>query len=402
MNILKTNIENCSACGSSNLKHAVRMDNLPHVGVFLRDRKEENNYPFVDNNLNICMDCGHAQLSYALDPGFLYNTSFQHCTSCSMSAKQANDWLFDFITSTVEKDFKVVAEIGINDSYFLQKFAETSEKVIGVDPILKNDEQRLLSKVPENLKDKFIVIGDFIENVNFLDYLEKKPDLYISNFVFEHIKHPKDVIENILNTCADDAVIVIGVPGSEFLYENSRFDQLSHQHYQQFTKHSLRLCVERAGGEVIKIDTNFPNWGQIAVAFKKRSKNFSEYATSIELTPAYILDSYNNFSTQLDSLKNRFKRLGMKEKIGFGAAQNFPVFASFYKDKLPFDVILDDNPQRQDQFFPNLPYRIEAPNSDGSYIGKVGVMTGPDYARVLMARMSKLGFDHIVVPFNSY
>ena len=134
MNILKTNIENCSACGSSNLKHAVRMDNLPHVGVFLRDRKEENNYPFVDNNLNICMDCGHAQLSYALDPGFLYNTSFQHCTSCSMSAKQANDWLFDFITSTVEKDFKVVAEIGINDSYFLQKFAETSEKVIGVDP----------------------------------------------------------------------------------------------------------------------------------------------------------------------------------------------------------------------------------------------------------------------------
>lgn len=39
---------------------------------------------------------------------------------------------------------------------------------------------------------------------------------------------------------------------------------------------------------------------------------------------------------------------------------------------------------------------------DGSYFGKVGIMTGPDYARVLMGRMSKLGFDHIVVPFNSY
>jgi len=402
MNIHKTSIENCSACGSINLKQAVRMDNLPHVGVYVKNIDEESNYPFVDNSLNVCMDCGHAQLSYALDPNFLYNTNFQHCTSCSMSAKQANDWLYHFIISSVKKDFDVVAEIGINDSYFLQKFAEKSKKVIGVDPILKNNESRLIDNVPAGLKEKFIVIGDFIENVNFLDYLDQKPDLYMSNFVFEHIKQPKDVIKNILGSCKDDAIIVIGVPGSEFLYENSRFDQLSHQHYQQFTKHSLRLCVERAGGEVIKIDTNFPNWGQIAIALKKKTKNFKTYNTKMEIYPEYIFDSYNNFGIQIESLKNRFKSLKKKEKFGFGAAQNFPVFASFYKEKMPFDFILDDNPQRQSQFYPNLPYRIKAPGPDGSYVGKVGVMTGPDYARVLMGRMSRLGFDHIVVPFNSY
>jgi hypothetical protein len=122
----------------------------------------------------------------------------------------------------------------------------------------------------------------------------------------------------------------------------------------------------------------------------------------MKIDPVYIFDSYNNFGTQIESLKNRFKSLKKKEKFGFGAAQNFPVFASFYKEKMPFDFILDDNPQRQSQFYPNLPYIIKAPDSDGSYVGKVGVMTGPDYARVLMARMSRLGFDHIVVPFNSY
>ena len=277
-----------------------------------------------------------------------------------------------------------------------------AKKVIGVDPILKNNEKKLIDGVPEDLKKKFVVVGDFIENVDFLDYADQKPDLYMSNFVFEHIKEPKSVIENILNNCKDNAIIVIGVPGSEFLYENSRFDQLSHQHYQQFTKHSLRLCVERAGGEVIKIDTNFPNWGQIAIAFKKRTKGFKEYKTNIELPPQVIFDSYNNFTNHIEILKRRFKVLEKKEMFGFGAAQNFPVFASFYKEKLPFDLILDDNPQRQNQIYPNLPYNISKPMKDGSYFGKVGIMTGPDYARVLMGRMSKLGFDHIVVPFNSY
>ena len=402
MDVLKTNINSCSACGSNNLKHVVRMDKLPHVGVYVSNKIEEKKYPFIDNNLNICLNCCHAQLSYALDPNFLYNTNFQHCTSCSMSAKQANDWLYNFIISISKENFKIVAEIGINDSYFLQKFAEKSEKVIGVDPILKGNEQKLIKNVPDKLKNKFVVIGDFIENVNFLDYLDGKPDLYMSNFVFEHIKNPKDVIENILNSCKDDAIIVIAVPGSEFLYENSRFDQLSHQHYQQFTKHSLRLCVERAGGEVIKIDTNFPNWGQIAIAFKKKTKNFKEYITKIDISAADIIESYKNFDQQINLLKSRFKSLSKKTKYGFGAAQNFPVFASFYKEKLPFDIILDDNPARQNQFYPNFPYIISRPNEDGSYKGQVGVMTGPDYARVLMARMSQLGFDHIVVPFNSY
>ena len=402
MEILKSNIEVCSACGSSNLKLAIRMEKLPHVGVYVENKADEKNFPFVDNNLNVCMDCGHGQLTYALDPNFLYNTNFQHCTSCSMSAKQANDWLYEFITTNTKKQFDVVAEIGINDSYFLKKFATTAKKVIGVDPILKNNEKKLIDGVPEDLKKKFVVVGDFIENVDFLDYADQKPDLYMSNFVFEHIKEPKSVIENILNNCKDNAIIVIGVPGSEFLYENSRFDQLSHQHYQQFTKHSLRLCVERAGGEVIKIDTNFPNWGQIAIAFKKRTKGFKEYKTNIELPPQVIFDSYNNFTNHIEILKRRFKVLEKKEMFGFGAAQNFPVFASFYKEKLPFDLILDDNPQRQNQIYPNLPYNISKPMKDGSYFGKVGIMTGPDYARVLMGRMSKLGFDHIVVPFNSY
>lgn len=401
MEIAKTNINNCSACGSKNVQHVLEMSKLSHVGVFCLDKNEEKKYPTVDNNLNVCVDCGHGQLTYALDPNFLYNTGFQHCTSCSMSAKQANDWLYNFIRSSADKNFKIVAEIGINDSYCLKKFSTNAEKVIGVDPILKGKESEFIKDVPEQDKHKFIVIGDLIENVNFLEYLDRKPDLFMSNFVFEHIKDPVGVIKSILKQSNEDTLIVIGVPGSEFLYGNSRFDQLSHQHYQQFTQHSLRIAVERAGGQIIKIGTNFPNWGQIAVAFKKKKSNFKEYKTNKVFGFEEINNSFKTFKLSLDSLKKRLDLIKGKKVYGFGAAQNFPVFANFYGEKLPFDIILDDNPQRTDRFFPNFPYKIKKPEQDGSYKGSVGIMTGPDYARVLMKRMSQLEFDHIVIPFNS-
>ena len=91
--------------------------------------------------------------------------------------------------------------------------------------------------------------------------------------------------------------------------------------------------------------------------------------------------------------------MGNKPIFGMGAAQNFPVFAYFYKDALPFDVILDDHPLRQNRMFPHCPVRIEKPLE--SYKGAVGVLSASDYGRVLVGRMTQLGFDHIILPFTS-
>ena len=97
MNIFSTRIIDCSACGSKNLKKILTIPNLSHVGVYCHNKDEEKNYPPVNNSLNICTKCGHGQLANALDPNFLYNKNFQHCTSCSMIARNANNWLYEFI-----------------------------------------------------------------------------------------------------------------------------------------------------------------------------------------------------------------------------------------------------------------------------------------------------------------
>ena len=97
----------------------------------------------------------HGQLSHALDPSFLYNTGFQHCTSIYMSASQeANDWFYDLpLKEILNENLNIVAEIEVNDSYCLRKFAKDAKKVIGIVLILKGKEKEFIEKF-HNLKKK--------------------------------------------------------------------------------------------------------------------------------------------------------------------------------------------------------------------------------------------------------
>lgn len=401
MNIKTQRLENCAACDSSNLRDIIDLPKFPHVGIYIRNTDESSKYPPIDNNLRYCKKCGHIQLGVTVDPDFLYTADFQHKTSQSASAKQANQFLYKFVEKVHEgiSAPKIVVEIGCNDTFLLQQFVDKGAIAIGVDPILKDKEDIFLKNIAEKDKNKFRVIGSFVESVDFKSLLGETPDLFISNFVFEHIRNPFEVVKGILSKMSDDSIAVLGVPGSEFMVMNSRYDQLSHQHYQQFNLQSFQKMIVRAGGEIISHAINFTNWGQIIVAFKKSKKLINPDYYGNPYNDNYIDKSIKSFFDQIDLFKTRLELLSNKPIYGFGAAQNFPIFEYFCKQHLPFKIILDDHPLRQDNYFSGLDYKIKKPKID--YSGAVGVLTGPDYSRVLVSRMSDLKFDHIVIPFSA-
>lgn len=392
----------CCSCGNGELVKLFELPNFPHIGVFIENIADSNKYPLIDNCVNYCEICGHIQLGVTVDPAFLYTSEFQHQTLQSASATQANEFLFNFVQDVfVGREFpKTVVEIGCNDTFLLQRFADRgSVRHVGVDPILAGKEEEFLKSVDLEHINKLQVIGDFVENIDFENELGSIPDLFISNFVLEHIRDPLAVTQTIIQQMDDDSVGIIGVPGSEFMIYNNRFDQLSHQHYQQFNSHSFTRMIVRAGGEVLASSVNFNVWGQIIIAFR-RAKTL---CSAEEYTSPYFLEnvlaSKELFDRHIESLQDRLSLLKSKPIVGFGAAQNFPVFEYFFDGQLPIDTILDDHPLRQDRYFPHLPYSICAPAD--SYNGFVGILTGPDYARVLVPRMAQLRFDHIIVPFPS-
>lgn len=389
----------CSACGSGNLKEICALPKFPHIGVYLKDRGRENAFPEIDNALTYCTACGHVQLGFAIDQKFLYSPDFQHKTSQSASARQANEFLFGFVKKVVAgRRLKHVVEIGCNDTFLLQMLESVSDRLFGLDPILAGKEKEFLGSVSEASRHKYGIIGNFIENVDFKSEIGSSPDLVVSNFVFEHIKSPRRVLEKAFQRVSDDTIFVIGVPGTEFVVDNGRFDQLSHQHYQQFTVESYHSMLNRLGAKIIDTTVNYTNWGQIVVAFSRGDGKPRDIAK-----PRYTFDeicaSKERFHGSLEIFKQSLRVSGKTRKVyGFGAAQNFPILDYFAGGFEDFRVILDDHPMRQDTFYPRLPYSIEKPME--RHEGCAAAITGPDYGRALVRRTNELGFEQIIMPFG--
>ena len=398
-------IEVCSVCESSQLDTIIDLPALPHIGIYLEFDADQNGYDPIDNGLSQCKQCGHIQMQKAVDPAFLYGNDFQHKTSESASAKQANNFLFGFISELIgSRAPKLVAEIGCNDTFFLGKFVEKYNSiVIGVDPILKGQEEKFLETINDGDRVNYKIAGDFIEGVNFIEQFGAPPDILVSNFVFEHLKTPLSVVKSMLGALSDQGICFIGVPTAEFMVFNARYDQLSHQHYQQFSVRSLHQLIENAGGSIIAHKINFTNWGQTIIAFGKKGLNPSQFQNFPLINAEIVNNSLNRFNEDLQNFRRKVEFLAGTKKIflGFGAAQNFPIFHYFNKGQLPFNLIVDDHPLRQNKVFPFV-QGIKTTKADNSYEGKIGVLTGPDYARVLFNRMGTLGFDHVVSPFTSY
>lgn len=399
------NLDECCVCNSTKLEILLDLPRLPHIGIYLNPNDDQSAYPPIDNTLMYCHSCGHIQLGRAIDPSFLYTSDFQHKTSESSSAKQANNFLFKFTKEILKaRPPELVAEIGCNDTFFLSKFVDNYKStVIGVDPILKGKEDLFISSISNENKNFFKVSGKFIEEIDFKEEFGKSPDLIITNFVFEHLKNPSSVVKAMLKSMSDSGIGIIGVPSAEFMVLNARYDQLSHQHYQQFSIKTLHLLIERCGGEVIEHKVNFTNWGQVVIAFKK-SNNAIDISQNFEkLSINYILSSIDKFKKDIINFKDKCDLLITTNKniLGFGAAQNFPIFHYFCDGEVPFQIIIDDHPLRQNKVFPYVS-NISTSKPNLNYQGEIGVLTGPDYARVLFSRMGALEFDHIISPFSSY
>jgi SAM-dependent methyltransferase len=390
----------CSACLSKNLSLVFEMPNLPQIGVYLDNPEDAVQFPTVDQGLTICEDCGHIQLQGTVDPEFLYNETFKHRTSESPSAMEGNKAFADYIKKVGNnRRFERLVEIGCNDAFLLQNLLDVADAAWGIDPLLKGHEKEFTNHLEPEIANKINVVGDFVENIDFESALGGKPDLIVSSFVFEHIREPVKLLQSIFEACADDALVVIQVPGTEMLLDNCRFDQLSHQHYQQFTLDSFRRMVETAGGVYIDHHVYYPVWGAIMFAFRRGPGKGPE-TDFPRTTRAIVEDRKARFDQQISLCHTALRDVGDRPIYGLGAAQNFPTLAYFMGDVNFLKGIIDDNPARQYKYYPWIDVQTIPALPEIDYENAAMLLTGPDYGRALINRSRELKFRQVVLPFN--
>jgi SAM-dependent methyltransferase len=391
----------CSCCGSANLEQAFAMPNFPQIGLY-RDSPDDSKFPRVDQALMVCADCGHIQLMNNVDPSFLYDETFTHRTSNSASASASNTAFANYVKQLGNgRRFKRIIEIGCNDAFLLRQLSEIGDLAVGIDPVWRGQESKFTEGLEPELAKKITCVGDFVENIDFETRIGGKPDLIVSSFVFEHIRDPRAVLRALFDVVDDDALFVIKVPGTDMLLDNCRFDQLSHQHYQQWTLDSFRKTIESAGGVYVAHTVLYRIWGAIMMAFKKgpgKGPSTSFRRADINL----VRERKAIFDAHLKNAMLAVKAARPRKVYGLGAAQNFPSLAYFMGDNVDFfECILDDNPARTGKYYPGFPVQTRQPTKDMDIENSSIMITGPDYGRVLMRRASELNPEQIILPFAS-
>lgn len=391
----------CSCCRSTNLDEIFAMPKFPQIQIFT-ESPDDSEYPPVDNALNICSDCGHMQLRNNVDPNFLYGRSFGHRTSCSHSAVAANRAFADYVKKVAgDRRFKRIIEIGCNDAYLLNHLIEIGDTATGIDPVWKGREAEFMSQLDPSVAGRIKCMGNFVEEVDFDTDLGGTPDLIVSSFVFEHLRSPREILEQLFEVVDNEALFIIQVPGTDMLLDNCRFDQLSHQHYQQWTLDSFRKTIENAGGVYISHNIMYEVWGAMMMVFKKGPGKGPE-TNFRRATKEMVLERKALFDDHLAAARKAVEFAKPRQVYGFGAAGNFPSFAYFMGGDVSFfECILDDDPARQNKFYPGFPVPTRKPTEDMNLSSAAIMITGPDYGRVLVRRASELKPEQIILPFSA-
>ena len=343
----------CCIGERKNLLKIIDLKKFPKTGIYIK-KKIQKNFPYyIDQDLKLCMECGHLQLGKFVSPELLYNNLYSNRTSENHLSTNGISFFKSFLYEvTKKKTFGNMLEVGCSDIKLIESLNNNFNHLYGIDPIW-------ISKAKPKDK-KFTIIGDFVEKIDFKKQIRNKIDIFISAHNLEHIENPLDMLKTVLRNADNKTTFFIEVPDSDIMIKNLRFDQIFHQHYHYFNFNSLNNLIVRLGCKIIKKKINPNFWGgSILIAFKKdnsiKKKKLSNNYSSIKKK---IVKNYKKFKVKYKKLNN----LILKKNInaGYGAGQMVPSFAYHLKNNLSFmDYIVDDNKKREGEKYPYLKTKIK-------------------------------------------
>lgn len=359
MSSVVKSLSKCAVCESSQIEEAIHLPELPLSGTYApKDRPKD--FQGYDLTLMLCESCKHLQLADQLDPSTMYTAEDYHFRG-GMSAKcnERLDCLLAFIkSSTKDRKFKTILDVGCNDLFFLNNLKDFADKLVGADPILKDRDGEVS---PEGIH----LIGKAVEELKVED-LPKKADLVLCIHTLEHLSDPKVALRNMLEVASDDAFFLIEIPNFEVLQNRKRFDQLFHQHLHYFTESSLTKLIESAGCKVVSKMQSDIHWGSLLFMFSKKgmiTEKLSPLINPEAISKERIAEDYNCFKEKHNGVG---EYLNQQENLyGYGAALLLPVMAYHWKSDLSgLKCIYDDDPGKEGLSYSNLNIEIKTPTQN--------------------------------------
>lgn len=371
--------ESCLVCGFNNLKEIIDLGMHPFADTFVPKENLSSPdyvYPLI---CDLCDNCGQVQLRCITNPKDRYcKIDYSYTSSnSSFSREHWENYAKDVIEKTKLVKNNFVVEIGSNDGFLTNKFADYGCKVLGVDP------SDYMAKLAEE-RDVETLTELFEKNTSY-KIIEKfgKANLILANNVFNHSDDPLEFAKGVKNLLTPGGTFVFELPYWKISVESSKFDQIYHEHVSYFSSKSAAQIIERAGMRIYVIEIINYHGGSLRVYAKKQEdvndhcEELYELIKKEENFGLFNVGIYEELMNRLNSCKNNFLKKIYEIKasgasiIAIGAAAKGNTFLNFYNlNNRVIDFVTDSSPYKQGKYTPLTRIPIKSDEIFVEYIGR--------------------------------
>lgn len=341
-----TELNQCLACGYSDLVLTVDLGLQPLANNFLSDStSQENFYPLA---VNRCFHCSHLQLTHVVDPYIIYK-NYLYVSGTSKTYLDYTKWFVDFSREYISHWPTAVLDIGCNDGTQLDQFKQKGFITYGVDPA-----ENLYQHSSINHK----IYCDFFTDALVEQMLadELRPDIIVAQNSFAHNPDPLGYLLRLKRLMRPGSLFFVQTSQADMIL-NGEFDTIYHEHINFYNINSMNELCQRAGMNIIDV-VKTPIHGNSYVFVISNSRHHSAKIKNLiamehDLTKS---ETYVTWSQKVNSIGYKFASTCRQYKnlgyilVGYGAAAKGNTLLNFAEVDL--DIIIDDSSLKQGTYSP--------------------------------------------------
>lgn len=357
----------CVCCDSANLKLILDLGSQPLANSYHTENEVLEEFPL---GLNLCTSCYHLQLTHIVNPDLLFK-HYLYVSGTSTTGRAYFDWFVNFVSEYTGKKTGSVLDIACNDGTQLDYFKEHGWETYGIEPA---------ENLYETCSKNHTVVCDYFK---YPVFETKKFDVITAQNVFAHLEETKQFLNDCANLMSDDSYLFIQTSQAELINSN-QYDTIYHEHISFFNINSMNELVKRSDLFLVDvIKTYIHGISYIFVIKKKNEKpHLIQNHIAVEREKGLLnIATYDLYRKNVYKLATDFlstvedhRAQGFKI-VGYGAAAKGMTVLNFMKVKL--DVIIDDNPLKQDLYTPGMNILIKSSDYIYTYSDKDKILFVP-------------------------
>jgi cyclopropane fatty-acyl-phospholipid synthase-like methyltransferase len=376
-------VSKCRFCGHPLKYIFADLGVQPFCESYLTVEDQNKMEPFYAIRVYFCDNCMLVQLEESMTPKELF-TNYAYFSSHSKGWLKHIESYAEMITAKLNLNNKnQVVEIGSNDGYLLQFFAQRGIAVIGVEAARNVAEEAIKKGIPTlvNFFDKATCEKLIGQN--------KKADLLVGNNILAQVPDLNSFVENLRSLLKPKGIITIEFHHIMKLIDNGQFDTISHERFSYFSFRVVEKIFASHGLKIFDVEEIPTHGGSLriyACHVEDNSKPISTHITELRRKEdddgLSEVSKYITFNEKINKtkrgilgylieLKNRNKSIA-----GYGAHAEANTLLNFCGIRSDFlDYTADRNPNKQGKFLGGTRIPIYHPDKLRE--------TKPDYVFIL-------------------